>query len=84
MTAAAPHAEAAACLAALEAALGGGPLPALDPVSPAALDEALRALTRQHGAASLPLLERLADRAADKAQRRAARRALYRDRKSVV
>ena len=78
MTAAAPHAEAAACLAALEAALGGGPLPALDPVSPAALDEALRALTRQHGAASLPLLERLADRAADKAQRRAARRALYR------
>lgn len=78
MTAAAPHAEAAACLAALEAALSGGPLPALDLVTPAALDEALRALTRQHGAASLPLLERLADRAADKVARRAARRALYR------
>jgi hypothetical protein len=78
MTAAAPHAEAAACLAALEVALAGGSLPALDPVTPAALDEALRALTRRHGAASLPLLERLADRAADKAQRRAARRALYR------
>jgi hypothetical protein len=78
MTAAAPHTEAAACLTALEAALGGGPLPALEPVSPAALDEALRALTRQHGAASLPLLERLADRATDTAQRRAARRALYR------
>lgn len=78
MTAAAPNCETAACLAALEAALGGGALPALDPVSPAALDEALRALSRQHGAASLPLLERLADGAADKAQRRAARRALYR------
>ncbi|HKA63885.1 MAG TPA: hypothetical protein VKH83_15730 [Methylomirabilota bacterium] len=78
MTAAAPNREATACLAALQAALGGGALPALDPVSPAALDEALRALTRQHGAAALPLLERLADGAADKAQRRAARRALYR------
>ena len=78
MTGAAPHRDAAACLAALEAALSGGALPALDPVSPAALDEALRTLTRQHGAASLPLLERLADGAADKAQRRAARRALYR------
>jgi hypothetical protein len=78
MTAAAPHGEATACLAGLEAALGGGALPALDAVSPAALDEALRALTRQHGAAALPLLERLADGAADKAQRRAARRALYR------
>ncbi|HEY7204678.1 MAG TPA: hypothetical protein VIA61_10290 [Methylomirabilota bacterium] len=78
MTGAAAHAEAAACLAALEAALGGGPLPALDPVSAAALDEALRGLTRRHGAVALPLLERLADHAADKAQRRAARRALYR------
>ena len=78
MTAAAPRPEATACLAALEAALDGGALPALAGVSPAALDEALRALTRQHGAATLPLLERLADGAADKAQRRAARRALYR------
>ncbi|HEY7039743.1 MAG TPA: hypothetical protein VID28_12840 [Methylomirabilota bacterium] len=78
MTAAAPHRETAACLAALEAALVGGALPALAGVSPAALDEALRTLTRRHGAATLPLLERLADGAADKAQRRAARRALYR------
>ena len=78
MTAAAPHAEAAACLAALEAALSGGPLPALDLVTPAALDEALRARTRQHGAGSLRLLVRRADRAADKVARRAARRALYR------
>jgi hypothetical protein len=78
MTAPAPRDEAAACLPALEAALGGGALPTLAAVSPAALDEALRALTRQHGAATLPLLERLAAGAADKAQRRAARRALYR------
>jgi hypothetical protein len=78
MTAPAARDEAAACLPVLEAALGGGTLPALAGVSPAALDEALRALTRQHGAATLPLLERLADGAADKAQRRAARRALYR------
>src|SRR5260370_673034 len=43
-----------------------------------ALDEALRALTRRHGAAAVPLLERLAETAPDKEQRRAARRALYR------
>jgi hypothetical protein len=78
MTTSSPNREAAACLAALEAALSGGGLPALAGVSPAALDEALRALARQHGAATLPLLERLADGAADKEQRRAARRALYR------
>jgi hypothetical protein len=78
MTAAVPQGEAADCLAALEAALGSEALPALGRVSPAALDEALRTLTRRHGAATLPLLERLTGGAVDKEQRRAARRALYR------
>jgi hypothetical protein len=78
MTAPATRDEAAACLAALEAALAGGDPPALARVSPAALDDALRALAKRHGAASLPLLERLADTAPDKAHRRAVRRALYR------
>ena len=78
MTAPATRDEAAACLAALEAALAGGDPPALARVSPAALDDALRALAKRHGAASLPLLERLADAASDKAHRRAVRRALYR------
>ena len=78
MTAPAPRDEVAACLAALEAALAGGDPPAVARVSPAALDNALRALAKRHGAASLPLLERLADAAPDKAHRRAVRRALYR------
>jgi hypothetical protein len=77
MTAPAPSERAAACLAALEAALAGG-LPSLARVDAEALDQALRAFTKRHGAAALPLLERLAGRAADKEQRRAARRALYR------
>ncbi|MGH7368151.1 MAG: hypothetical protein ACREK9_17240 [Candidatus Rokuibacteriota bacterium] len=78
MTAPAPHDETAACLVALDAALDGSDLPALARVSPAALDEALRALAKRHGAAMLPLLERLADAAPDKEHRRAVRRALYR------
>ena len=78
MTAAAPNDEAEACLAALEAALGGGELPALARVSLAALDRALRALAKHRGAAAVPLLERLAGATPDKEQRRAARRALYR------
>ena len=78
MTAPAPRDGAAACLAALEAALAGSDPPALAHVSPAALDDALRALVKRHGAASLPLLERLADAAPDKDHRRAVRRALYR------
>jgi hypothetical protein len=78
MTTSAPRDEAVACLAALEAALAGGDPPALARVSPAALDEALRVLAKRHGAASLPLLERLAGAAPDKAHRRAVRRALYR------
>ena len=84
MTAPAPPDEAAACLAALEPALGGGALPPLARVSPRALDEALRALGRRHGAAAVPLLERLAGAGPDKEQRRAARRALYRLEQSGV
>ena len=78
MTAPAPRDEAAVCLAALEAALAGGDPPALARVGPAALDAALRDLTKRHGAGALPLLERLADAAPDKDHRRAVRRALYR------
>jgi len=78
MTAPAPRDEVAACLAALEAALEGGAPPVLARTSPAALDDALRELAKRHGAASLPLLERLAGAASDKAHRRAVRRALYR------
>jgi hypothetical protein len=78
MTAPAPQGEAAACLASLDAALAGGPLPPLAAVSSPVLDLALRALAKRHGAAAVPLLERLAGAAADKEHRRAARRALYR------
>jgi len=78
MTAPAARDETAACLAALEAALAGGEPPALARVSPAALDDALRALAKRYGAASLPFLEHLADAASDKDHRRAVRRALYR------
>jgi hypothetical protein len=78
MTASAPSDAATAGLAVLEATLGGETLPALPPMRPADLDEALRALARRHGAAAVPLLERLAGAARDKEQRRAARRALYR------
>ncbi len=78
MTAPAPRDEVAACLAALEAALAGGAPPVLARTSPAALDDALRELAKRHGAASLPLLERLAGAAPDKAHRRTVRRALYR------
>ena len=78
MTAAAPSDAAAACLAVLEAALGDATPPALPPGRPDDLDEALRALARRHGAAAVPLLERLAGAAPDKEHRRAVRRALYR------
>jgi hypothetical protein len=78
MTAPAPSEQAAACLAALDAALAGGGLPPLARVNAEALDQALRAFAKRHGAAALPLLERLAGLAADKEHRRAARRALYR------
>jgi hypothetical protein len=78
MTAAAPSDAAAACLAVLEAALGDTAPPALPAGRADDLDEALRALARRHGAAAVPLLERLAEAAPDKEHRRAVRRALYR------
>jgi hypothetical protein len=78
MTAPAPSDAVAACVAVLEGALAAGTLPALPPARAADLDEAVRALARRHGAAAVPLLERLAGAARDKEQRRAARRALYR------
>ncbi|HTI52673.1 MAG TPA: hypothetical protein VMC04_00475 [Verrucomicrobiae bacterium] len=78
MTASAPSDAAAACLTVLEAALDAATLPALPPARAADLDEALRALARRHGAAAVPLLERLGAAAPGKEERRAARRALYR------
>ena len=83
MTAPVLSGAAAAALAALEAALADATPPALPPRDARALDEALRALARRHGAAALPLLERLAA-AAEREQRRAARRALYRLEQSGV
>ena len=83
MTAPALPGAAAAALAALEAALPDATLPVLPPLDARALDEALRALARRHGAAALPLLERLAA-GSDREQRRAARRALYRLEQSGV
>ena len=78
MTASAPSDAAAACLAVLEAALDAATLPALPAARAADVDEALRVLARRHGAAAVPLLERLAVAAPGKEERRAARRALYR------
>ena len=78
MSATALSEAAAACLAALEAALRDASPPALPAGRDADLDEALRVLARRHGAAAVPLLERLATTALGKEQRRAARRALYR------
>jgi hypothetical protein len=78
MSATALSDAAAACLAALEAALRDASPPALPAGRDADLDEALRALARRHGAAAVPLLERMAATAPGKEQRRAARRALYR------
>lgn len=63
---------------ALEAALGGGPLPDLAGLSEETLDEALRELGRRHGAAAAPLLRRLAEEAPEKPTRKGARRELYR------
>jgi hypothetical protein len=78
MSATALSDAAAACLAALEATLRDASPPALPAGRDADLDEALRALARRHGAAAVPLLERMAATAPGKEQRRAARRALYR------
>jgi len=77
-------ADAAACRAALDAAVAGptrldpAPLAALAAAAPAALDDTLRAFTDAHGAAALPVLQPLASTRSDRAVRRAARLALYR------
>jgi hypothetical protein len=68
----------AACLAALEEALAGGPRPDLDGLDEGTLDAALRALTRAHGPAAVPLLRALAGEVRSRHARRALRRALYR------
>lgn len=68
----------AACLAALESALAGGPRPDLGRVEEDILEAALRALGRAHGSAAVPLLRELAANTPAREVRRALRRALYR------
>jgi hypothetical protein len=74
--------SAAACRAALEAALAGAPLAAtvraLGGTPAAVLDEALRDFAQAHGADALPVLTALAEDPAAREMRRPARRALYR------
>jgi hypothetical protein len=73
-----------ACRQALEALLarGGTPSPAelqtLATLPTDALEEALRALASEHGAAAVPLLTALGSGVAERRVRRAAKRALYR------
>ena len=73
---------AAACRAALEAAMAGAPLAttvsALTDVPEDAADAALRDFAHAHGAAALPILTALAESPAARGARRIARRALYR------
>jgi len=73
---------AAACRAALDAALAGAPLAAtvatLTSAPDAAVDTALREFGQAHGAAALSVIAGLAENPAARAVRRAARRALYR------
>ena len=80
---------AAACRAALEAALAGAPLATtaatLAHASEAVADAALRDFAQAHGAAALPVIVGLAEDPAARGVRRAARRALYRlSQKGVV
>jgi hypothetical protein len=73
---------AAACRAALEAALAGAPLATtvatLTGASEAVADAALRDFAQAHGAAALPVIAGLAEDPAARGVRRVARRALYR------
>jgi hypothetical protein len=78
MTSAATPDTEAACLLSLESAMDGSPLPDLGAYSADALDGALHALVKRHGAAAAPLLRTLADGASTKTARKAARRAIYR------
>lgn len=68
----------AACLLALEGALDARELPELGGYPAEALEGALQALVKRHGAAAAALLRALADKASAKAARKAARRAIYR------
>ena len=73
---------AAACRAALEAALAGAPLAAtivtLAGATEAVADAALREFAEAHGAAALPVIAAIVEDPAARGVRRAARRALYR------
>jgi hypothetical protein len=73
---------AAACRAALEAALAGAPLgttlAALTGAPESVADAALREFAAAHGATALPVLAALAEEPAARGVRRVARRALYR------
>jgi hypothetical protein len=73
---------AAACRAALEAAMAGAPLAttlrALTDVPEHVADAALRDFAQAHGAAALPILTALAEDPVARGARRIARRALYR------
>ena len=68
----------AASVAALEAALDAGALPDLAGLPADALETALHAVAKRHGAGAVPLLLTIADKAAAKDHRRIARRELYR------
>ncbi len=75
----APAGAEATCLASLESALGSeDTVPDLGGVAPPALERALQALGKRHGAAAGRLLRRLAEEAPVKEQRKAARRVIYR------
>ena len=73
---------AAACRAALEAALAGAPLAAtiatLSATPETVVDAALRDFAQAHGGAALPVIAAIAEDPGARAVRRAARRALYR------
>jgi hypothetical protein len=77
MTTPASGAE-AACLDALERALGGEAPPDLGPCPATVLDGALRELVRRRGADAAPLLRTLADQGPSKELRKVAKLAIYR------
>lgn len=68
----------AACLDALERALGGETPPDLGPCPATVLDGALRELVRRRGADAAPLLRTLADLGPSKELRKVAKLAIYR------
>ena len=78
MTSAVAREGDAACLSSLETAMDAVRLPDLSGYSAEAVEGALQAFVRRHGAAAAPLLRALADGASLKSARKAARRAIYR------